>query len=152
MDANGNANGITIELALAELIADSDSELAFAMGHELGHVYQMRSGSASVRRLVWNQDAELDADTWGLYFLLLSGYDPYAGAGTLAKLYMATGEAGLSGTLFEGAPSADMHGSLRLRLDAVQLTIQQLCSRPDIASTCTQMRQLFHPNFPGSPL
>ena len=34
-------------LALAELISDSPSELASVIGHEFGHIYQVRNGHES---------------------------------------------------------------------------------------------------------
>ena len=148
VDAGGSANGITMEIALAEIL-NSDSELAFAMGHELGHVYQARAGSTAN---VWNPDSEFDADAWGFYFVMLAGYDPYAAVGVLAKLYTATGAPGLTGSSFEGTSSADMHKSLGQRLDAVQATIQQICSDSTLSLTCKQMRQVFHPSLPDSPL
>ena len=81
INAHGGFDGIQINLALAELLADSESELAVIIGHELGHVYQSRTGE---RR--YNPDnAELDADVWGLLLSLISGYDPYAGAGRARK-------------------------------------------------------------------
>ena len=44
INAYGHRGGIAIHLGLAELIADSESELAVIIGHELGHVYQFRTG------------------------------------------------------------------------------------------------------------
>ena len=91
INAYGHRGGIAIHLGLAELIADSESELAFVVGHELGHVYQFRTGEQRYNP----ENRELDADVGGLLLSLLSGYDPYAGAGALAKLEMANGSADL---------------------------------------------------------
>ncbi len=90
INAYGGPDGIQINLALAELLADSESELAVLIGHELGHVYQFRTG-----KRIFDPNRELDADVWGLFLSLLAGYDPYAVAGTLAKMVMANGQADL---------------------------------------------------------
>ena len=67
IQAYGGRDGIQINIALAELLADSESELAFIIGHELGHVYQSRTGEQR-----FNPDnRELDADVWGLWLSLL---------------------------------------------------------------------------------
>ena len=44
---------------------------------------------------MFNKDVEVDADIWGTLISMSAGYDPYAAAGTLAKLSMATGASGL---------------------------------------------------------
>ena len=49
INAYGHGGGIAIHLGLAELIADSESELAFVVGHELGHVYQSRTGEQALQ-------------------------------------------------------------------------------------------------------
>ena len=90
INAYGGPDGIQINLAVAELLADSESELAFLIGHELGHVYQFRTG-----KRIFDPNRELDADVWGLFLSLIAGYDPYAVAGTLAKMVMANGQADL---------------------------------------------------------
>lgn len=91
IQAYGSRDGIQINIALAELLSDSESELAFIIGHELGHVYQYRTGKQDYHAA----NDELDADGWGLVLSLFVGYDPYAGAGALAKLEMAHGQADL---------------------------------------------------------
>jgi len=148
INAYGNANGIQINLAYAELIADSDSELAAVIGHELGHVYQGRTGILKYN----STNVEWDADMWGLLFSLLSGYDPYGTAGALGKAYMATGNTSLVSQYFEDNLSTDMHKSLGSRLDAIYTTISQVCSSSDAASTCNTYRQVFHPHMPGGLL
>ena len=69
------------------LSSNSESELAFAVAHEIGHVIQFRTNFTKLS----TDNLELDADFWGLLLSLVAGYDPYAGAGTLAKLAMANG-------------------------------------------------------------
>ena len=75
----GNGAFVQINLALAELISDSPSELAFVVAHELGHIYQQRTG-----RFEFDSNAEKDADLWGLTLSLTAGYDVYAAAGALS--------------------------------------------------------------------
>jgi Peptidase family M48 len=122
--ANGTAQGIQINLALSELISDSPSELAFAVGHELGHIVQFRT-----QRLLFNTNPEFDADEYGMFFSLAAGFDPYAAAGALAKLSMATNQAGLVAQLFDNI-SGDLHGSFNNRLAVVYSTITALCQFP----------------------
>ena len=132
-----------INLALAELISDSPSELAFIIGHELGHIYQQRTG-----KLVWNVDIEWDADQWGLLMELYAGYDPYAGAGTLGKLAMATATAGLQAQLvqnFEQMTGVDAHGSFAIRIDNLTTFVENICAySSSIQSTCSQYRAIVH--------
>jgi hypothetical protein len=138
-------NTVAIYLALAELISDSPSELAFAIGHELGHIYQQRNGG----RLLYNPDLEFDADTWGLIFSIAAEYDPYASAGTLSKLAMATGTAGLT-TQFEQQLSGDAHQSFNTRLASIFNTISLACSDPAVTATCNQYKSLIHPHLPST--
>ena len=141
--AGGNL--VQINLAYSQLIADSPSELAFVVAHELGHIYQQRTG-----RLEFNLNRELDADIWGMLLSLLAGYDPYAAAGALGKLEMALGRAGLTSQIFHELLAADAHRSMPTRIDNVYQSIVTLCSLPDVRSFCAQYRSLFHPNFPPS--
>ena len=133
-----------IHFGLAELIADSESELAFIVGHELGHVYQFRTGE----QFYHPDNAELDADVWGLLLSLLSGYDPYAGAGALAKLEMANGRADLDSQYLQQITS--VHGSFNERLDYIYDTIVYICKEQQVA--CNSYREFFHPHFPEGPL
>ena len=144
INAYGHRGGIGIDLALAELLADSESELAFIIGHELGHVYQFRTGE---RR--FNPDnAELDADAWGLWLSLLSGYDPYAGAGALAKLAMVHGDAGLISQWLQQITS--VHGSFNERLVSIYDSVVDICEEEQ--DFCNSYRAVFHPHFPEGPL
>jgi Zn-dependent protease with chaperone function len=139
---------VQINLALSELISDSPSELAFAVGHELGHIVQNRTNHVGSRAF-FNTNIEFDADEYGMFFSLAAGFDPYAAAGTLAKLSMATGQAGLVAQLFDNF-SGDLHGSFNERLAAVYGTIVTLCQLPQAASFCANYRSIIHPHFPGS--
>ena len=144
IQAYGGRDGIQINIALAELLADSESELAFVVGHELGHVYQSRTGEQRYNP----ENRELDADVWGLWLSLLSGYDPYAGAGALAKLEMANGRADLDSQYLQQITS--IHGSFNERLDYIYDTIVYICKEQPVA--CNSYRQFFHPHFPEGPL
>jgi hypothetical protein len=140
--ANGRV--VQINLALAELISDSQSELAQVIAHELGHIYQQRT-----RRLEYNENPEFDADVWGLFLALGAGYDPYAMAGSLAKLAMVTGRSGLT-QQFEDQVSGDAHQSFNTRLENLYDTLQIVCSLPGVKSACEEYKGVFHPTFPGN--
>jgi hypothetical protein len=146
INALGGNNAIQINLALAELINDSPSELAFAIGHELGHVNQQRLG----RVPFYPSDIEFDADIFGLLTAMGAGYDPYAAAGTLAKLAFASGTAGLV-TQFEAQIGADAHKSFNTRLDNLNVFINLVCgSSAQAKAACDQYRSQAHPHFPPS--
>jgi hypothetical protein len=143
-----NGNSVTVNLALAELISDSPSELAWAIAHELGHIYQQRNGGLKL----WNSDVEWDADIWGALMALGAGYDPYAAAGTLGKLGMATGTANLGVQLWENLYlPVDAHGSFSTRIDNLTQFIETMCAIPGVQSLCTSYKQIVHPNFPNLP-
>jgi hypothetical protein len=133
---------VTIYLALAELISDSPSELAFATAHELGHIYQNRLG-----KLPYVPDnAELDADAFGMIVMMAAGYDPYAGAGALGKLSVASGQAGLL-TQFEDQTGSEAHQSFNTRLDNMFTVIKLVCGQ--IQSVCAGYKSNFHPHLPA---
>ena len=118
------------------------------IGHEIGHVYQFRSGKQD-----WNGNRELDADIWGLYFTLLAGYDPYAAAGALAKLEMAAGRSGLDSQYLQDITSA--HRSFNTRLDHIYDEIQAFCetvAEDDGTDVCENLRRIFRPHVPGKLL
>ena len=99
--------------ALGELLADSADELAAVIAHELGHVAQFREGGT-----VYDSNPERDADIRGTILVLEARYDPYALAGALSKLSMASGQAGLV-TQWEAYTSGEIHGSFNDRLSTV---------------------------------
>ncbi len=139
-------NTLTVSYALSELISDSPSEMGFVIGHELGHIIQFRKGVTT-----FNQNPELDADAWGMLFNLMAGFDPYAGAGALAKLSMASGTAGLVDQQL--AEHFDVHRSTNTRLQSMYELLQYICVTSDFRSFCTQYKSMIHPHFPpSSPL
>ena len=139
-------NQVHIFLNLAELISDSDSELGFVIGHELGHIVQAKLGP------VWvPSNVEYDADQWGMVLSLLAGYDPYGAAGALAKLSMASGDASLLSQTFDSlnlTAGGDLHGSFNNRLALVFENMQAICAQ--FATFCAQYKGVIHPHFPGS--
>lgn len=130
------------------MLSDSPSELAFIVGHELGHIYQQRTGN-----FVLDPDREWNADKWGLLMELGAGYDPYAGAGALGKLGMATATAGLQAQLvqnWEQMTGADAHGSFATRIDNLTTFIEQVCGYSATWQTvCAQFKTVVHPALPG---
>jgi hypothetical protein len=146
--ANPALNEVDIFLSLAELISDSESELGFVVGHELGHIIQANYGS------VWvPSNKEYDADQWGMALSLLAGYDPYGGAGALAKLAMASGDAGLVSQTFDNlnqVVGVDLHGSFDNRIALVFQNMQQICASPQYATFCANYKSLIHPHLPPS--
>jgi hypothetical protein len=135
---------VAVTLGLSQLISDSPSELAFALAHELGHIFQQQNGGS----LLLHPDPEFDADLWGTVIAVSAGYDPYAAAGTLAKLSMATGSAGLTAQ-FEAQLSSDAHKSFNSRLDNVFTQLVAACASSDaMARTCAAYKSIVHPNLP----
>lgn len=142
----GDVEEIGITLALAELLADSRDELAAVLGHEMGHVAQFRH-----RQYIWNSNPERDADVHGTLLSLFSGYDPYALGGSLAKLSMASGQAGLL-TQWEAMQSGEIHGSFNDRLGTVYSTLTVICSLDIARAFCSDYRSIYHPHLYGAPL
>lgn len=146
--ANTSTNQVDIFLNLAELVSDSESELAFAVGHELGHIIQPRLGPLQFVP----GNIEQDADEYGVLLSLVAGYDPYGGAGTLAKLAMASGTAGLVNQNFDqlaASTGGDIHGSFNNRLAVMFQQLQQACaSSPSAQAFCSLYKSDIHPHLP----
>ncbi|MCS7041964.1 MAG: M48 family metalloprotease [Bryobacteraceae bacterium] len=139
---------IGIYMGLSELLGDSDSELAFVVGHELGHILQQRAGDLRV----WHpSNAEFDADIWGVLFAMTAGYDAYAIAGALSKLAMATGSAGLMTQMFEDSlPVPDAHRSFNTRMDVAYDFLTLLCATDVGRPFCQEYKRIMHPHLPDS--
>jgi len=147
INAFGHSNGnVQINLALSELVSDSPSELAFVVGHELGHIAQYQRGLTVGGILLPNR--EQDADLIGLSYLLGAGYDPYAGAGLLGKLYTATGQAGVVASAFDDL--IDPHGSFNTRADTMFTILSLACLQPSAAAACATYKSVVHPHLPPS--
>jgi hypothetical protein len=137
--ANITANKIEVTTGLSQLL-ESDSELAYVIGHELGHLWQQTDG------LTFSSNYELDADVRGMVLALAAMYDPYGAAGALGKLGMVFGRADLRSQMFDNI--ADPHTSFANRLDNLHLFVGTMCNyAPDL---CTTYKNVFHPNFPIS--
>jgi hypothetical protein len=147
--ADTNQNQVHIFINLAELISDSESELGFVVGHEVGHIIQAQTG-----RLVFVPgNKELDADQYGMVLSLIAGYDPYGAAGVLAKLSMASGDAGLLSQAFDNlnlVAGLDLHGSFDNRLALIFQNMQAICSSPTYQNYCSAYKSVVHPHLPPS--
>ncbi|MDX1982757.1 MAG: M48 family metalloprotease [Bryobacteraceae bacterium] len=145
INATASRDGtIRINHALAELIGDSQSELAAVIAHEIAHLIQFRAG----RLLVNPANAEIDADAVGMLLCLASGYDPYASAGVFGKLMTITRRTDLFDQFFDNI--ADPHTSFTNRMAAVLQTITAMCSHPEGREYCALYKSVIHPNFPDS--
>ncbi|MDW8131330.1 MAG: M48 family metalloprotease [Bryobacterales bacterium] len=134
---------IQINLATSQLFSDAEAELAYVVAHELGHIYQFRTG-----RKLFSSNDELDADAWAALLLLASGYEPYAAAGALGRLQLAAGAPGLLGEFVRDL--VDPHRSFSTRIDRVFQTLRQACAATtETRRLCETYRSLLHPNFPS---
>lgn len=145
-------NSVHIFMNIGELLSDSDSELAFVIAHELGHIIQGHGTGSGPVYLIFNKDPEWDADQWGLWLSLAAGYDPYGGTGALGREYTATtgtgnGGTGLLAKNFDGTTATDLHGSLMQRLGNIWNGIVMACAQD--ATLCSEVKTLFHPHFPS---
>ncbi len=140
--ALSDGSEIYVTISLAELINDSPSELAWVIGHELGHIVQARYGGN-----LFLENPELDADLFGMLACLGAGYDPYAGAGTLAKLSMASDTGGLLAQIVNDL--FDTHQSYNTRIQNMFDHLQKICDDPDLNETlCKAYKSVYHPHFP----
>jgi len=108
-----------------------------------------KSGIPNGGTQLYDSDVEFDADIWGTIIALSAGYDPYAAAGTLAKLSMATGDVGLA-SQFEVQLSSDAHKSFATSLDNIYSQLVAVCdSSSSVAALCATYKSTVHPNLPG---
>jgi hypothetical protein len=137
--AQASTNTVSIGLALAELLADSESELAHVIGHELGHIYQYQHG------LEFHPNAELDADLFGVMAALSAGYDPYGAAGLMGKLMMVTGRTNPLIQIFDNL--TDPHTSFSFRMENIFSEISYQCSLPAQIQLCADYHDIVHPHL-----
>lgn len=142
VSAGLSGNTIQISLATAELIATSDSELAFLVGHEMGHVIQNMYG-----RTLYYSDPEIDADSIGLRLALAGSYDLYAAAGLFGKLRMGSTEAGLLGNIMGNTTTGDPYTDFGARGDQIVLVLRDICAGAEDA--CQAYKDLVHPHAPA---
>jgi hypothetical protein len=141
-------NAVHLYMNLAEFISDSESELAFVMGHELGHFLQRQTGQSAFVPT----DAEQDADEFAVALSLSAGYDPYGGAGALGKLTMASAQAGVVAQNFDNL-TTDPHTSFSKRLSVLMANLQTLCVSTTWQSVCSALKEEYHPDLPtAAPL
>lgn len=146
INATASPDGtVRIFPALVELAGDSPSELASVIAHELGHIMQFRQGGRNVL-FPATMSSELDADGMSLFLTLAAGYDPYAVAGMLGKLMMATQRTDLISQAFDNL--VDPHTSFTNRMAVVFELMQLTCATPQAREFCSQYRNLIHPSFP----
>ena len=145
---SASQNAVDILANLGELFGDSESQLSFVIGHELGHIIQARLGG---RLTLVPTDREQDADQYGLLLSLLAGYDPYGAAGALGKLYMASGTVDLLDPDFDylqTVAGVDPHGSFNTRLSMIFQGVQSICAAPSYRGACAAFKNNFHPLMP----
>ncbi|MBZ5672860.1 MAG: M48 family metalloprotease [Acidobacteriia bacterium] len=149
--ASTSLNEVHIFMNMAELISDSESELAFVLGHELGHIIQTASGG-----LQFSSNTERDADGYGLQLALGAGYDPYGGGGALAKLAMASSTPTLINPGFDNIQAnlgTDPHSSFLDRLGVIFQSLQSVCLLPQNQALCGMYKATVHSHFPlNAPL
>ena len=138
-------NQIDLFLNVAEMMSDSDSELAYILGHALGHLLQYKDG-----KLFVPTDIEEDADDWAIALALQSGYDHYGAAGALGKLSMASSTAGLLDPNFDNLQAVvglDLHGSFTNRLANLFDGMLQVCGSPLYQPLCNTYKTI-HAHVP----
>lgn len=139
---------VQVNLALAQLMGDSPSELAFIVGHEIAHYMQFRLNRPITG---FTSNIEIDADLVGMILSLTAGYDPYGGAGALGKLMMATQRTGLVAQYFDDLN--DPHTSFANRMGTMFERLSTACGTPSVKPLCDLYKSFLHPNFPsGMPL
>jgi Zn-dependent protease with chaperone function len=143
INALGRPGFVQIDLSVSELISDSPSELAFIVGHELGHVAQAQHGAT-----LSIANAEQDADLFAVTLMILAGFDSYGGAGALAKLNLVTGNAGLLAPTFDDLP--DPRASFTARLNSMFSILNQACALPAVSGACGAEKIVSHPHLPSS--
>jgi predicted Zn-dependent protease len=134
---------IHIDYGTAELVADSDAELAFIFGHELGHVIQASYGQ------LLNTNQELDADDHGIFFLLGAGYEPYAASALFGRMQMLSTVSGVLGNILVDSSAASQHASFSARIDNVMTFWRAGCSG-STGPLCTVFKSIIHPDVPGA--
>ena len=134
-------NTVNIEVGLLQLLADSPSETAWVLAHELGHAYQKFKGGNT-----FDANPELDADQLATVEMLVTGYDAYAAGGALGKLQMALGQTSLLAQAFDNLN--DIHTSFSNRMGVVMSEIQQICGIQSLKEFCQTEHSIFHPQAP----
>jgi len=153
-EASGSGQ-VTMYMSLVEMMGDSDGELAFLMGHELGHVIQCKTnGCKTPVDMRMGSDYESDADEMGMLISTSAGYDSFSGAAAYAKLQMGNGQVSMgmmgSATVWEDMTSANPQNFFAGRVNMMYQVQQRMCSNPAVpSSSCQAFKNLMHPSMGG---
>ncbi len=142
--ATVSGNQVTVFTGLAELVSDSDSALAFLIGHALGHLAFATKGTFV------SGDLETNADAYGDSMVLAAGYDPYAASAALGELIMAAGPVGILSPSYDGL--GDPRASFNTRLPAIYSAVQAACGQAALQSMCSQYKSAGHAHLPPGPV
>lgn len=143
--ANVTGSSLTVSVGAAELLNDSEDELAALLAHLLGHALQNQNGGAQI----FSTDRDTDAEAWSVIVMLVSFYDPYAIGGLHGKLHAATVNGG-SQTLMENKTVADEHAAVHTRSEKFLQTISNVCNLDStVTAACTMFKKIYHPSLPG---
>lgn len=86
---------VEVTYRAADFFSDDESELAFIVGHELGHIYDKDCYSPSTP--AQQRVCETRADRYGLDMVELAGFNPYGAAGWAGKMMMFGGDSDCNG-------------------------------------------------------
>lgn len=87
VNAYTSKDGISITVGMLKFCRN-DSEIAFVLGHELGHLFM---GHLIVDDKYDNRIHETNADKYGAFLAIRAGYDPCAGTEMWARMMQEDG-------------------------------------------------------------
>jgi predicted Zn-dependent protease len=153
----GTAGGqqVSVYMSLVEMTGDSDGELAFVMGHEIGHVIQcVTKGCKIPVDPQMGTDYESDADEMAMMLSTSAGYDSYAGAAMYAKLQVGNGQVsmgmmGSATTVWEDLTSSNPQAFFAGRINMMYRIQQRMCTNPSFSTSCPAFKTLMHPSMGG---
>jgi len=137
----------------------TDDEMAFLLGHELGHVYQYHAGTPEKPRYILApENLEHDADAWGFLLSVKAGYDAYAAGAFLGKQAFALGQASLAHQQWLETHDTTGHRSFNTRLTELLILAHRACRETEslparlLDLDCAARRDARTPNLSGLPL
>lgn len=89
--SNYATHHVVFHSGLIRMFGRDSGELAFIIGHELGHIADHRCYSEN-RGALTQQDCELRADSYGLRFLVESGGSPFDAAAAFGREQLYAGD------------------------------------------------------------